>query len=241
MCQGRFREAEDVAEQLDALAAPAAKEFRGDVARLRHLAHRLAFDHSASARYLELAADYYHQAGATIGLANIQTNRAELLALTDPAAAVVEAGRAIEVQQDIGAQHELGKAYTALALAQTQLGQLTEAEVSMQAAVAALDRAGYRSGRARAELFTAAIHVRRGEMTAAVDAAKWAITELEASEVYPTLVLAAAQALEIIGRLDAEVTEARDRARRGIQPMNDLGDLESRLGAFMTQLLQGSS
>jgi hypothetical protein len=62
-----------------------------------------------------------------LGLANVSTNRAELLALTNPAEAIIEAGRAIEVQREIGAHHELGKAYSALAAAHLRRGELDRA------------------------------------------------------------------------------------------------------------------
>ena len=85
------------------------------MARLRHLTRRFAFDFDAASRYLDDATACYRAADSVLGLANACTNRAELLALTDPAEAITEAGRAIEVQREIGAHHELGKAYTALA------------------------------------------------------------------------------------------------------------------------------
>ena len=63
-------------------------------------------------------------ADSVLGLANARTNRAELLALTSPAEAIPEVGRAIEVQGEISAHHELGKAYTALAVAHLRRGEL---------------------------------------------------------------------------------------------------------------------
>ncbi|HUZ56773.1 MAG TPA: hypothetical protein VMU94_30145 [Streptosporangiaceae bacterium] len=161
MCQGKFREAEELAAKLEALVPEDEVEFRGDVARMRHLSRRFAFDYGAAERYLDDAACFYQAADSVLGLANISTNRAELLALTRPGEAIAEAGRAIETQREIGAHHEIGKAYTALGVAQLRLGELDRAEAALRSAFASLDQAGYRSGRARAELYMAAVHGRR--------------------------------------------------------------------------------
>jgi len=75
MCQGRFRDAEALAAELEALVPAAETEFRGDVARLRHLTRRFALDFGAAGRYLDDAAACYRAADSVLGLANIQTNR----------------------------------------------------------------------------------------------------------------------------------------------------------------------
>ena len=59
MCQGRFRDAEGLAAELETLAPAGESEFRGDVARLRHLTHRFAFAFDAARRYLDDAAACY--------------------------------------------------------------------------------------------------------------------------------------------------------------------------------------
>ena len=168
MCQGRFRDAEELARDLDALTPAGESEFRGDLARLRHLSRRFTFDFDAASRYLDEAMACYRAADSVLGLANACTNRAELLALTSPAEAITEAGRAIEVQREIGAHHELGKAYTALAVAHLRRGELDQAEAALRSAFSSLDRAGYRSGRARAEFYLAALHARRGQIDEAL-------------------------------------------------------------------------
>jgi len=176
MCQGRFRAAE-----LETLTPAAESEFRGDVARLRHLTRRFALDFDSAGRYLDEARACYRAADSVLGLANIQTNRAEFLALTNAPDAITEAGRAIEAQREIGAHHELGKAYSALAVAHLRQGELDQAETALHSAFASLDRAGYRSGRARAEFYLAVVHARRGRIDAAVSSFRWAVAELEAA------------------------------------------------------------
>ncbi|MCK9921778.1 aminoglycoside phosphotransferase family protein [Frankia sp. AgPm24] len=249
MAQGRFRDAETLTVALDDAGATAASrsrptsveqaEFRADVARLRHLAHRFAFDFTAAARHLEEAAAWYAQAGSVLGSANIQTNRAELLALTHPAQAIVEAGRAIEIQREIGARHELGKAYTALAVGQLRCGQLDEAEGSLHAARDTLEAVGYRSGRARAEFYQAVLHARQGRMDEAIDALCWTVEELEAADVYPTIILCAAQVLDALGIYQEAISAAAGRARTRIQPYGTVADLESRIERFVGELLDG--
>ncbi|KQC34870.1 ATP-binding protein [Frankia sp. ACN1ag] len=237
MCQGRFVDAERFATELDAIAARRHPEARGDVARLRHLAHRFAFDFATSQRLLDEAATHYQTARSYLGNANIKTNRAELLAFTDAEAALTEARAAIEVQTEIGAQHELGKCHTAIAVASLRLGRLDHAEVAFSDAVEALTRASYRSGLARARLYGAALEVRRGQLDVARTSMTWAVSELEAAEVYPTLILAAGIALRELGIEDGDVTQACRRAERAIQPLTTLDDVKGRIDVFVRDLL----
>jgi hypothetical protein len=141
MCQGSFDDALSITEQILADAPAGDLVLRGDVARLRHLGHRFSFDLDASGRALETAAGLYEQAGAVVEQANIKTNRVEQLAWTDPAAVLGWAAEAIEAQTELGAHHEIGKAFTALAIAQFRLGQHGPAAVSFQTAAEALERA----------------------------------------------------------------------------------------------------
>ncbi len=237
MCQGRFVDAERFATELDAIAARRHPEARGDVARLRHLAHRFAFDFATSQRLLDEAAIHYQTARSYLGNANIRTNRTELLAFTDAEAALIEARSAIEMQTEIGAQHELGKCHTAIAVASLRLGRPDHAEVALGDAVEALTRASYRSGLARAGLYRAVLEVQRGQLDLARTSIRWAVSELEAAEVYPTLVLAAAIALRELGIEDADVMQARRRAERAIQPLTTLDDLTDRIDVFVRDLL----
>ncbi|MFD0000241.1 AAA family ATPase [Nocardia sp. NPDC127526] len=212
MCQGRFAQAIDLCDQLVDLADPDDHEFLGDIARLRHLTYRMAFDTDAAARYLAEADSHYETAGSVVGQANIATNRAELLALIEPAQAIAAAATAIAIQRELGALHELGKAHTALGVAQLALGDLDAAERAFADACETLERAGYRSGRARAELFRAGVHARRGRRTEAIAGSRWAVTELEATNVYPTLVLLARTVLAFFGWSDPAVSLAAARA-----------------------------
>jgi aminoglycoside phosphotransferase (APT) family kinase protein/tetratricopeptide (TPR) repeat protein len=237
MCQGRFRDAEELARQLEALAPADEKEFRGDVARLRHLTHRFAFDFDAARTYLNDAAACYRAADSVLGLANACTNRAELLALTSPAEAIAEASRAVDMQREIGAHHELGKAYTALGVAHLRRGELDQAQAALRSAFSSLDRAGYRSGRARAEFYQAALHMRRGRADEALSSLRWAVAELEDADVYPTLILCAARMLSLAGIADSAMTSAAHRAAPGVQPLGSRADLTARMGAFVDGLL----
>ncbi|WP_322747243.1 MULTISPECIES: phosphotransferase [unclassified Frankia] len=243
MAQGRFRDAEALAADLDALAPADNAEFRGDVARLRHLAGRFAFDFDTARRHLDEATACYEASGSALGLADLETNRAELLCLVEPHQAVDAAGRAIEVHRDIGTRHELGKAYTALAVARLRLGDLDAADTALRTACDVLDQAGYRSGRARAELYTGLLHARRGRLDEAVTSLRRTVEELEAADVYPTFVLFAACALEYLGVTDntvtAAVTAAAHRARAAVQPLHTLDAIEEPIRAYTAELLAG--
>lgn len=176
-----------------------------------------------------------------VGLANLQVNRAELAALTHPATGVREASEAIEVQREMGALHELGKAYTALGVALLGLGCVDEADAALQSACHELERANYRSGRARSEFYRALVHARRGDVRAADDSARWAIGELEAAEVYPTLVLAGCFLIDGLGTSDEVVEHSRSQARGALEPIDSLDALERRMRRVISRLLEESA
>lgn len=237
MCQGRFGDALSITQQILADAPDDDLVLRGDVVRLQHLGYRFGFDLDSSARSLDTAAELYERAGAIIGQADIKTNRAELLAWTDPPSALDAAADAIDAQTQLGAHHEIGKAYTALGIAQTRLGQHAPAAASFQTAAEALERARYRSGRARAELFRAFLHARTGRAADAVASTRWAIAELVAAEVYPTLLMVAGHLLDTLDAADEHTTTVTDRARTQISPPNLLPFLDDRARALATAML----
>ncbi|NKZ05488.1 AAA family ATPase [Actinomadura latina] len=238
MCQGRFGDALSITQQILADAPDEDLVLRGDVVRLQHLGYRFGFDLDSSARSLDTAAELYARAGAIIGQADIKTNRAELLAWTDPSRALDAAADAIDAQTDLGAHHEMGKAFTALAIAQTRLGQHVPAAASFQTAAEALERARYRSGRARAELFRAFLHARTGRAADAVASARWAIAELVAAEVYPTLLMVAGHLLDTFDAADEHTTTVTDRARAQISPPSLLPFLDDQARALVTAMLE---
>src|SRR5262249_21179917 len=102
---------------------------------------------------------------------------------------------------------------------------------------AALERAGYRSGRARAEFYRAILHARRGRLDEAVSALRWTVTELETAAVYPTILLAAARVLETLGIADDQVTAAAHRSRAAIQPFGPFQELDDRVTTLVTDML----
>lgn len=241
MWQGDFAGAFALAEEVHGICAPHERVIRGDLKRLMHLGHRFLMDFSTAADLLAQAEEEYHAVGAVVGLANIRTNRAELLAFVDPEAAVAEAGAALEVQRDLGAQHEIGKVYTAMAIAQLRLGRLDRSEMSFRNANAALDRAGYRSGRARADMFRAFLLLRRGQREEARDLLLHAVRELEACQVYPSLIIAMHSAAERIGLLTPELVAAAERARPVLRPLGTAEELHRRTDEVLSMLLEEAS
>ncbi|MFC7548982.1 hypothetical protein [Plantactinospora sp. GCM10030261] len=238
MWQGRMRGAFAMSGEILDGCPPEDALLRGDVVRLLHLAHRFVLDFDASWREWHRARELYEQADTVVGLANLKTNRAELLAWTAPVEAVDAAAEAVETQRTMGAQHELGKTFTALAIAQLRLGRYEESAGSFQAAATALEAAGYRSGRARAELFRAFLYARQGRRDAAVGAARWAVSEFIAAEVYPMLIVLAEQFLDVLGAEDRYVSEAAQEARTRIDALDPLPALEERGGRLVTTLLE---
>ncbi|MFF5204560.1 hypothetical protein [Streptosporangium sp. NPDC000396] len=237
MAQGRFRQAFDLVGRVIGECPPDDGVLRGDLARLLHLALRFSYDFTAADRHLQEAALYYRQAETIVGEALITTNRAELLAWTDPFAAITVAHEAAEVNTDLGAIHEVGKAYSALGQALLALGRLTEASSALDSACAALEKARYRSGRARAELLRACLHARCEKPDLAAASARWAVDELLDAEVYPTLIVVADHLLEIVDRPDAKVSMAALRAWEAIEPIDSRGALENRMTHYLRGLL----
>lgn len=238
MWQGDFSGAFALAEEVHGICSPQGRVIHGDLKRLMHLGHRFLMDFDNSARLLIEAEAEYRAANAIVGLANIRTNWAELYAFTDPAAAVDAATAALEVQRDLGAQHEIGKAYTAMAMAQTRLGQYDRAASSFLNANAALDRAGYRSGRARADMFRAFLMLRQGDQRAAGELLLHAAREFEACQVYPSLILAIHRAAERMELSQPELVAAADRARPALRPLGSLDDLQRRTDSVLSVFLE---
>lgn len=237
MWQGRFRPAFDLARQILDECPANDLALRGDLARLLHLGYRFHLDFDAAKRGLAEARQYYQRCRSEVGLANLATNHVELLAWTQPVAAVDAAEPAVEAQQELGALHELGKTYTALAIAQLRLGRYAEAAGSFRTGCDFLDRARYRSGRARAELFRGFLLARTGATEQAVASIRWAVAEFIVAEVYPTLIVLAEQGLAAWGISDMSVSDAAERARREIEPLDSAEAFEARSLAFVADLV----
>lgn len=243
MAQGRFATAMSVAGEVLERFPDANAELRGDLARLIHLAGRFSYDFELAQSQLEEAASWYARAGSAIGEWALLTNRAEMLAWSKPEAAVPAARSAIAAHSENGAQHELGKSYTALALAELRLGNLDAAEMALDSADEALARAQYRSGLARAGLLRAFLLARRGHMEESADRARAVVAEFVGARVYPTMVLLAEELLELIGLPHRSVTTAADHARSVLE--SDFSDetraaSTSLLGLDPRELLQAA-
>jgi hypothetical protein len=238
MCQGRFSTAVALVDEVLASCPPDEPELRGDLTRLLHLGYRFHLNFDDAARTLEQARSYYRQAASAIGLANIDTNHAELLAWTDPEKVLSRAAGIISAQQELGALHELGKTHTALAIALFRNKRPAEAAESFEISCDYLERARYRSGRARAELFRGFLHARNGNTDSAVKSITWAVSELVTTQVYPTLILLAERALSQLGQESAEISSAAAAARQALQPLDSIASLEQRIAELANGLLE---
>lgn len=99
--------------------------------------------------------------------------------------------------------------------------------------------ARYRSGLARAEFFRAFLHARHGHLRRAVASLTVAVDEFVAAEVYPSLIVLAAQALDHLGQADRHITQAADAARDRIEPLDSITDLDQRAAALIAAMLRG--
>lgn len=237
MCAGDFRAAFRLAAQVYESSGPHESVRRAEIKRLIHLAQRFLLDFPAAWESLEEAEALFRESNSIHGLADIQTNTAELLALTDPVAAVAAADTALETQRSLAVGHEVGKVLTARAIAQTRLGRFYDAQDSFTGAVQALEAAGYRSGRARAELFRAFLHFRTGDDRQAMSSLRWAAQKLEAATVYPFLSVLAHKAAERVGYSDATLTAIRQRSESLVVPLVPYAVYERRMDALIDILL----
>ncbi|MGH3847736.1 MAG: hypothetical protein ACRDS0_40925 [Pseudonocardiaceae bacterium] len=127
---------------------------------------------------------------------------------------------------------------TAIAIAQMRVGKESEAAASFDTACTYLKRARYRSGLARAEFFRGFLYARQGHFDRTVDSFTWAVDEFVAAEVYPSLIILAAQALDDLGHCDLHITQAA-AARARIEPLDSVSQLEERAAALIAAMLRG--
>lgn len=67
---------------------------------------------------------------------------------------------------------------------------------------------------------------------------RWAVEELVAAEVYPTLILAAAHILRTLDTVDPYVTSTAHRAREAIEALDSLDAIEERMSLHIAALLE---
>ncbi len=237
MCQGRTTQALTLAEGLLAACPADEHTLRGDIYRLICLTYRFAFDFAEAATHLAAARAEYTAANNTIGLANIATNEVEVLAHVDHQRALTLGPAAARTQEELGASHEAGKTYTAMAIAQLRATDLDGADRTLDLACEHLERAGYRSGRARAEMVRATVLVRRGEAARARECVRWAVTEFEAVAVYPMMILTGMYLLDWLDAQDPEVLAAARRARTGLDGRDNPLAIDERIVATLAAML----
>jgi tetratricopeptide (TPR) repeat protein len=171
-------------------------------------------------------------------MAAIATNRIELWALWQPEQAVRNAPDAITVNRCVNRRLEIGKCQTAVAQALLALGSEVAALHELDQAIQILEEVGYRSGRARALLTRAFAHSQLEDSETAAQDLELAVTELCATDVYPTLVMQAEFLATHLGLDLPLVKMAAERARRRIQPLTNFGDLERHLEGTINSLLR---
>lgn len=198
MARGRFKSALEICKELEQAAAGDLKTV-ADTHRLRYLAYRWSFLFDDARRALKSAEEAYGAAAFQLGLANVRTNAVELSAWTDPGDCLRRADATLHEQRGLGALHEVGKTMTAVALAHLLQRDLDAADLAAREAISILEKAQYRSGRARAMLVRAYVSARRGHEAPAITFASSSAGELAAAKVYPTLIWLACLLVDDIG------------------------------------------
>ncbi|MEV6106806.1 hypothetical protein AB0M28_19120 [Streptomyces sp. NPDC051940] len=242
MCAGDFRQARSLAAEV--YEAPDGDQvLRARTLRLLHLLFRFQLDFPASEALLDRAEAGFREKPRPDHLADIQTNRVELLAFTDPPQALATAVGALAAQRGLGAWHEVGKTLTAQAIAYTRLADFENAEHAFAEAKEVLHISNYRSGRIRAELFHAFLHLRRNREEAALRSLRESGRMFEAAGVYPFLSMLAYKTTVHIGRPSAELEHMCDRAARSVtltDPDDSLASYELRMERLIADLLSDS-
>ncbi|MGV1029073.1 MAG: phosphotransferase [Dermatophilaceae bacterium] len=237
MAGGRFTEAARLCTEVASMPGADSHRVRGDVARLRFLSALYALDLREATRWLDEANHHFGRARDVLALGQAETNRAELLAATDPLEGVRTAEKAIASHRRHLAHHELGKAFTALGAAHIRLNQLTAANEALDAARDALRHAGYRSGEARALFYTAVLRAKEGAYDEAASHATHVVSELEKVEVYPTVIGAAVHLLRLMHRSSPRAERSLDAARERIDDPAVQQGLDERCLRLLEDLL----
>ena len=153
---------------LDAYTAVGELADRIELIRHRGHAHRFSFDYAT-------ALNEYTAALSTVGisqsvLAELATNLAETNCWIDPARGIIDATAAIHLNDALGNRIERGKAYAALAVAQSALGMFNEARASVETSVRYAETAGYPAGQCFALQARVVVELRAGNEAGAVRA-----------------------------------------------------------------------
>ncbi len=236
MAQGNCKEAMTVARTLSAADLGSDRELEGDIARLKALICHFSLEHSESMKFLQEAREAFATANSPWGLAQTATNRAEFLAIEAPSLAVEESTRAIELNQEINAYHEIGKAYTARATAYLLLNQIAEAQAAIEHGLEALTQAGYRSGLARAQIIAAIIQARKNHLDESSLLLQSAVADLQQVGVYPSLIMAAERVANILHLASKPTADIVAWARANFQCLGNFEDFNTQLDKWVAAL-----
>ncbi|MDX2852468.1 hypothetical protein PV342_29285 [Streptomyces sp. PA03-3a] len=236
MWRGDYKGSMELIETILAGCGPQEALLAADLHRLSALGLRFLYQLPEAESRLGVADGAYHAIGAHYGLAHIRTNRVEMLAHTNPAQAVTEAPAALDAHRMTGLVREVGKVHTAVALANVRMGRLDDAEAALVRADEALDRASYRSGKARNLLIRAFVLRQRGHSPEALDALCQVAAEFRATEVYPDLALLTGRAIRRIGAVPGHILQAEEWARTMFHPVESFTDWSERVESLVVEL-----
>lgn len=223
MAVGNFVAAHQTIDELESVIE--AHSYR--LNRLRHLAHRFAFEFDDADEALSLARVAVKS--DVIGESEVMTNQIELLALTNPGTALELFEKAHDLQTEIGSEVELGKLWSARALAELGLGDLESSGTSLQRGITHLRRAGYESGLARAEFYQSLWAALKGDVPFALASADASIQKLVRAGVYPSLIVAAVRLCEMLGQPSPERSRIECEARKSLHYLDQSKTVDERI------------
>jgi tetratricopeptide (TPR) repeat protein len=145
MLQGRFRTA---LEAFDGLLGRVPEDplWEAETHRFRGHVHRFNFFLEEAETCYESARRIAEASGADAMLGKVMTNLAETRCWSRPQAALADAKAAIELNREVAAPIEVGKAIAARAIALAQLGQPNDGLLAAHEAIGCQRRTGYRAG-----------------------------------------------------------------------------------------------
>jgi tetratricopeptide (TPR) repeat protein len=210
MAVGNFVAAHQTIDELESVIE--ANSYR--LHRLRHLAHRFAFEFDDADEALSLARVAVKS--DMIGESEVMTNQIELLAHTNPETALELFEKIHDFHSEMGSEVELGKLWSARALAELGLGDLESSRASLHKGITHLRRAGYESGLARAELYLSLLAALKSDVPLALASADASIQKLAKAGVYPALIVVAVKLCEMLGQPSLERSRIERDARKSL-------------------------
>ncbi len=198
--RGQYQDALDALNTALERGHRGAPEMFAEALRIRGHIHRVMLDsQEALADYAE-AREIFSEIGHRSGIARIETNLAEVYALTDPDRGIWHAEQAAHLNGEVGANLEVGKAIRAKGLALAARGSYGDSRSVLDVAESRLTEVGYAAGVCETQANRVVLHVLEKSIDDTRDLIVSLAGRLKALNAYPLLVV---RSCILLGRHEA--------------------------------------